>query len=497
MSERVLGRLRASLPRLALLTIVMAGLWAVAFVEAPLAQGPSPVQVAIQQADWVDRDGQVTAANSSTAFAEFSFSQAAAEVAVGEAGAFLNLYTSIDGGATYRRAVENLFVHFDSVAALLAGHPRVLVDLGNAEGAALASVLYQVSLTRDPVGDPASGGGSAAAPARASAFNASRSPTPSPWPSESPTPYPSPTPSPAPSESPTPYPSPTPLPSPLPDLSEIRFRYEADSPDDLPDDYVVPLPAPIYYGPPLPGAPVGAAVVQHTGLFFGGYGGGGLVRGQSPGRPFPWRPELRAGNGPPGGGPRPRAQRAWFLGGILAPVPSVIDSPMSCAPSAIARSIRYMAELREIEGAPSAQDIADDLYDLMGTSSVTGTSMAGILGGKAAYSNNNGLGIQTVFPASIEEAVWALNNGGDVELDILWGDTDTCEGGGGHVAMVTSISLLPNGNLQITYTDDQNQNDDEDGMNGHTLVVEPDGDIVSGFACPNASVAGLLAEMMP
>jgi hypothetical protein len=180
-------------------------------------------------------------------------------------------------------------------------------------------------------------------------------------------------------------------------------------------------------------------------------------------------------------------------------VPVVNESPMSCAPSAVARSIAYMLNLR---GRPAnAQAIMGALYNLMGTTAWGGTSMQGILNGKANFSAGNGLGIQTAFPANAGQAAATLNNGGDVELNIIWPDSRRpgvrgCPGGG-HVAMVTSIVQLPNGNFQVTYVDDTNQNDGVGANNYHTLIVAPNGAILSGFPCPGGVVAGLIAENMP
>jgi hypothetical protein len=180
----------------------------------------------------------------------------------------------------------------------------------------------------------------------------------------------------------------------------------------------------------------------------------------------------------------------------LGPVPVVNESPMSCAPSGVARSIAYMLNLR---GRPAnAQAIMGALYNLMGTSAVTGTSLQGMLNGKAAFSAGNGLGINTMFPANAGQAAATLNNGGDVELNIIWPDTQRVGGcpGGGHVAMVTSITLLPNGNFQVTYVDDANQFDGQPANNVHTLIVRPNGAIVAGFPCPGGVIAGLVAENM-
>jgi hypothetical protein len=85
----------------------------------------------------------------------------------------------------------------------------------------------------------------------------------------------------------------------------------------------------------------------------------------------------------------------------------------------------------------------------------------------------------------------ALNNGGDVEIKIRWN-------GGGHVAMVTSVTQLPNGLLQITYIDDPRQGDGRAQNQPTTLVVNPaNGAIVGGnFPVGGAWVQTFLVETM-
>ena len=468
--------------RRTLLGLAFTGLAFFAYVGVPSAQGPPPVSVAVQQLDWLDADGNVAAASSTAALAEFTFSPEASELAVGPDGAYLNLYTSVDGGATYQLAVENLVVHFNSEADLLASRLTALIDLGNEDETAVGDLSYQVSLTRDPV--DAVGGGEAA-PERSFAAD-SRTPTPT----STGTPYPSPTPYPT----PTPYPSPTPVPSPSPGLDEIYFRPGVENPGDIPSDYVEPAPAPIYTSRPLPGAAVQVTLVQRTGYFFGGFGGGGIAIQGRPPRPHPFRPVLRPRPPqpqpppPPPGRPRP-------VGAVQGPIQTINEGPMTCAPSGIARSIAYMLNQR---GRPAdAQAIMGVLAGQMGTNA-GGTSLQGMLNGKAAFNAANNLGITTVYPASAATAANALNNGGDVELAIVWPNTRPrgCAFGG-HVAMVTSIVQLPNGNFQITYVDDPIQGDGQPSNVEHTLIVAPNGLILSGSPCPGGVVAGLVAENMP
>ena len=107
--------------RIVWIGLAVAAVGLLAFVGVPGAQTSPPapagaVSVSIQQLDWLGSNGQVSAANSATGVARFTFTTGAAGLAVGPDGAYLNLYTSIDGGATYQLAVENLWVQFNSTA---------------------------------------------------------------------------------------------------------------------------------------------------------------------------------------------------------------------------------------------------------------------------------------------------------------------------------------------------------------------------------------------
>lgn len=490
------GRSRPSLvlwPTLALGVLALVATTGVPWAQPPVL-GPG-VNVAFKQLDWLDDTGQVAGANSRAGVAEITFTSAAAGLAVGSDGAYLNLYTSIDGGTNFQLTVENLWVQFDDLSELLSGSYSALIDLGNADGTAVSEVRYQVSLTHDPV-DPLVSPSFAASRQGKSLGRLHEIEGPGSHSTDFTTDFP---------EEPvvTDFPEEPVVTDYEIDLEEIFFQDAIDHFNDLTTNYEEPAPAPTYGYAPLPSAPVYIAPpVQHVGIGFGGFGGGGLVGFGQPPRPVPFRPVWRPGpNVPPQPQPQPPVRpgaRPQPLGAVLRPVPVVNESPMSCAPSAVARSIQYMLDVRGRQG-PGAQAIMGNLHNLMGTSPVHGTSMQGILNGKAAFSNQNGLGIQTVFPANAGQAANTLNNGGDVELNIIWPNSRGRGGcpGGGHVAMVTSITLLPNGNFQITYVDDSNQHDGQPRNDHHTLIVRPNGAIVSGFPCPGGVVAGLLAENMP
>jgi hypothetical protein len=143
-------------------------------------------------------------------------------------------------------------------------------------------------------------------------------------------------------------------------------------------------------------------------------------------------------------------------------------------------------------GGPTAQNIYAGLYAAMGTGA-GGTTGPNMFNGKAAWARANGYRINTQFPVNtLPPVINALNNRGDVELNITWP-------GGGHVAMVTRIDQLPNGLLQITYIDDV-----QGGRGGaarpnqtHVIIVNPfNGAILAGFPIPGAIVATFMVENM-
>ena len=163
-------------------------------------------------------------------------------------------------------------------------------------------------------------------------------------------------------------------------------------------------------------------------------------------------------------------------------IPAVDEDTNGCAPAAVARSIAYMT------GSDDVQDIYDDLYDDMGTTEEGGTTDDNIVAGKAAYAEENGLDIDTDLNLdgleSIDDAMDTLEDGGDVEILISW------TGGGGHAAMVTSITDNGDGTYTITYVDDPNQGDGQAENEEHTITVNADGSF------PGGQVDGFLTETL-
>ena len=88
---------------------------------------------------------------------------------------------------------------------------------------------------------------------------------------------------------------------------------------------------------------------------------------------------------------------------------------------------------------------------------------------------------------SAGEAIDILNGGGDVEILINW------TGGGGHVGMISSIVENEDGTYTITYIDDPEQEDGVAENEEVVIVVDANGDILSGG---DGSIDGLLIETL-
>lgn len=158
-----------------------------------------------------------------------------------------------------------------------------------------------------------------------------------------------------------------------------------------------------------------------------------------------------------------------------------------CAPAAVARSIEYLLnQSPSTTTMPHPQDLYEDLYDLMDTDEEDGTYDDDLVAGKNAYNAANGLPIDTAMDNSgmgnidVSDLIDQLNGGADVEILISW------NGGSGHVAMVTSVTILPDGSVQITYVDDPTQGDGIASNQEHTIIVDPSdgsfgGGTVDGF----------------
>jgi hypothetical protein len=392
--------------------------WAGDFV--PVGNG---VSVRFEQLNWLSDDPNGSPSNySAVGQADFAFDSTATQLIGQSGGAYLNLYTSVNSGA-YQREVQDLFLQFDSSDQMLAMVPSVQFDLGVPDGTQVGSVSFQVSLTSSPVGG-------------------SSSPNPPP-------------PSPPPSNPPSPPPPGTTMPP-------ATGAALATSSTDFQVISIGQKTVPLF------GQPVYNANVTPQAYHVGGFNGGGSGA----------RPQVGAWGGNGGLAARPVA---WG-GAAFNQIPAINEDLMGCAPAGIARSIRYMMNLKGRQG-PDAQTIYQGLRGTMQTGA-NGTTGPNMVNGKAAWAAANGLNINTGF-VNAGQAMNILANGGDVEINIGWQ-------GGGHVAMIVQIVLYSNGIYQITYVDDGVQGDGAASNTVHTILVAANGAILG----TNAWVSGLLGETM-
>lgn len=226
---------------------------------------------------------------------------------------------------------------------------------------------------------------------------------------------------------------------------------------------------------PLAGQPVYTAGVAAANYLVGGFNGGGSGALGAP-----------AGLGAWGGGGQVAARPvAWaWVGQNLANLPVVNEDVMGCAPGGVARSIRYMLNIRN-QGGPNAQTIYGGLYQSMGTNG-NGTTGANMVNGKANWAAANGYRINTGW-VNAAGAMNTIAAGGDVEINLCWN-------GGGHVAMIVQIVQYANGWYQITYVDQTPQGQNTNVNNVHTILVSPTG-VVAGTGGA-VGVCGFLGENM-
>lgn len=212
--------------------------------------------------------------------------------------------------------------------------------------------------------------------------------------------------------------------------------------------------------------------VSPDGLWWGGTGHSTIPLVPEP---WGWWPPLPPPLPPP---PLPIATRwaAQSVKGIEA-VAELIDG---CAPAAAVRSIKYLMG-NAGEKTPQTTQMYNDLINEMGTvvggQPDGGTTDDGIESGKDSYANDEGLPIDTTRSygaPSFGQAFNNLGNGGDVELLIAW------DGGGGHCAMVTSMTQYADGSYDITYVDDPDQSDGRAENAEHTIHVDASGDFDGG-----------------
>lgn len=177
-------------------------------------------------------------------------------------------------------------------------------------------------------------------------------------------------------------------------------------------------------------------------------------------------------------------------GSIQVPVdkiPKINEGPMECAPASVARSIAYLEGLAGLPpGTPQADK--DLLAILMGTDPGTGTQDGDMLDGKNTFVDFYELPIcseiKKVTDRNWDELVCdiigMLNDGYDIEVLLDWP-------GGGHAAMLTSLTKHDDGSVTIEYVDDPNQKDDKAENETHIETYPPGGAnlfcSIDGFFC--------------
>jgi hypothetical protein len=166
---------------------------------------------------------------------------------------------------------------------------------------------------------------------------------------------------------------------------------------------------------------------------------------------------------------------------------AVDEDVNGCAPGAVTRSIKYMMGNCGVP-TDATETMDEDLGDDMNTGA-NGTTDDNLLAGKNQYVSDNDLPIDSELQYWGEDfedlggIMDALNAGADIEILISW------SGGGGHVAMVTSIVQLADGSYLITYVDDPAQGDGNAENEEHVIHVGADGSF------PGGTVDGFLVEM--
>ena len=174
-------------------------------------------------------------------------------------------------------------------------------------------------------------------------------------------------------------------------------------------------------------------------------------------------------------------------------IPAVAEDKEGCFPGGVARSLVYMFGKAQLNGITAAQ-VYTALKKAMGTTA-TGTTDPNGVAGKEKYVKEKKLPVKTTndlanFKGGAKKAPKVLTDGGDVELGITWTK------GGGHIAMVTSITELkdPQGKItgyKITYVDDPRQGNGQALNEEHVIQTNEAGKITAGG---DGTVDGFVVE---
>jgi len=178
-------------------------------------------------------------------------------------------------------------------------------------------------------------------------------------------------------------------------------------------------------------------------------------------------------------------------------VAAVNEDKNGCAPGAVARSIKYMADAHPNVNVPdSAQTVYGQLRTDMGTTAA-GTDTPDILSGKNTYVRNHNLPITSTQTKSFKKAMDTLKNKGDVEVGVRWGQKADGTSLGAHRAFVTEVQELQDANGNTTgyvvkTMDDPTQGDGTAANSTHTMKFDANGKLLQYDGKGAATGAGLI-----
>jgi hypothetical protein len=197
---------------------------------------------------------------------------------------------------------------------------------------------------------------------------------------------------------------------------------------------------------------------------------------------------------------------------VLAPID---EDTNGCGPGSVAKSLDYLHLMcPDLPLPASAQDIYDELFDAMETSTAHGTWLHGLLPGqhprfpagqrglipgKQDYLNSIGAGqmIETTTSTNFADVAECLENGADVEIFIYWGDNKDGTIDGGHFTFVSDLTPVKdeNGNVICWFVDTIDDKTQGDGTPSNTKNIykfNADGSL-PGYG-PNAELVTFIVE---
>ncbi len=164
-------------------------------------------------------------------------------------------------------------------------------------------------------------------------------------------------------------------------------------------------------------------------------------------------------------------------------VATVNEDNNGCAPGAVARSIKYMADAHShVNVTDDAQTVYGDLRTTMKTDA-DGTATPDILSGKNKYVADNKLPITSTQTTNFKKAMETLKNKGDVEVGVHWGKKADGSSLGAHRAFVSEIQEIQDAagittGYVVKIIDDPKQGDGTAANSVTTLKFDAAGNLV-------------------